>query len=145
PKQRIVSLKTFIESFHEAHERYTDKDLNYTINQACTVGFITKEQKKKLHHFRTTLRNAYGHADRRQQFGNATIPAQAVNFAAAKAIKEGKHDVPLVDLPLFHGFFQVIYAEADAMPYYLFIDKLARQIIAKLFPNKNQPTSQGDP
>jgi hypothetical protein len=135
PKQAI-SLKTFTEWFKEAQSRYNDKELSYTINQASTHGFITKEEKKKLHHFRTTLRNAYGHADRRKQFGNTTVPAQAVNFADTKAIKEGKQNVPLVDLPLFHGFFQVIYAEADAVPYYLFIDNLARHIIAKLFPDQ---------
>jgi hypothetical protein len=43
---QAISLKTFTEWFKEAQSRYNDKDLSYTINQASTHGFITKEEKE---------------------------------------------------------------------------------------------------
>jgi len=139
-QQRIEghAVEALIEWLSEGKSLYADKNLDHTINRACTLGLITKEQKNKLHNIRQTFRNAYGHADKGKTFGEAAIPAEAVRFTGDQAVRDGKREVPLADLLIFQGVFQAIYAEKDAVPYYLFIDNLARQIIAKLFPYENQ-------
>jgi hypothetical protein len=48
-------------------------------------------------------------------------------------------DIRLADFLPAQGLFQVALAEKHAAPYYLSIDKLARGIIGKLFPNADQP------
>lgn len=138
-RQRIEghAVEALIEWLSEGKNLYADKNLDDNINRACTLGLITKEQKKKLHDIQQTFRNAYGHADKGKTFGEATVPVEAVHFTGERVVRDGKKEVRLADLLIFQGIFQVIYAEKDAVPYYLYIDSLARQIIAKLFPQEN--------
>lgn len=138
-RQRIEghAVEALIEWLSEGKNLYADKNLDDNINRACTLGLITKEQKNKLHDIQQTFRNAYGHADKGKTFGEATVPVEAVHFTGERVVRDGKKEVRLADLLIFQGIFQVIYAEKDAVPYYLYIDSLARQIIAKLFPQEN--------
>jgi len=139
-RQRIDghAIEALIEWLSEGKSVYANKNLNYTINRACTLGLITQEQKNKLQEIRQAFRNAYGHADKAKTFGQATTPVEAVHFTGDRVVSEGKKQVSLADLLIFQGVFQVIYAEKDAVPYYLYIDSLARHIMAKVFPHENQ-------
>jgi hypothetical protein len=75
---------------------------------------------------RQASRNAYAHADKAKTFGQAITPVAAVQFTGDRLVSEGKKQVPLADLPIFQGVFQVSYAEKDTVPDCLHIDSLAR-------------------
>lgn len=141
PEEDICG-RAIIEVLHdwlaEGKSRYADKNLYDTINQACKVGLISKEQKDKLHQIREAYRNAYGHADKEKLFGNETTPIAAVRFEGDQMVHEPTVDARMADFLIGQGVFQAAYAEQDARPYFLYVDGLARQIISKLFPGANE-------
>ena len=61
--------------FDDATEKYANKNLDFTINQACRKGLINKEEKNILHGFREQYRNAFSHADPQKTFSGVSIPA----------------------------------------------------------------------
>jgi hypothetical protein len=124
--------------FAEGKSRYADKNLGFTINQACKGGLISKEQKGKLHKIRKAYRNAYGHADKEKLFGDATTPIEAVRLEGDQMVHEPTVEARMADFLIGQGVFQAAYAEQDARPYFLYVDGLARQIISKLFPGANE-------
>ena len=62
--------------FDDATEKYANKNLDFTINQACRKGLINKEEKNILHGFREQYRNAFSHADP-QKIPTAALPIPA--------------------------------------------------------------------
>ena len=125
----------------KAKELYGDKDLDFTINRACTVGLITKAEKKKLHEVRERFRNAYSHADKDKTFGDATTEVVAGHFDGERMITDSAEDVRLAGFLVGQGIFQAVMAKNNAIPYFLFVDQLARRVVERLFP----PEAQNEP
>lgn len=122
----------------EGKSRYADKNLDFTIDQACKVGLISKEQKGKLHKIRKAYRNAYGHADKEKLFGEATTPIEAVRLEGDQMVYEPHVATRMADFLIGQGVWQADYAKQNALPYFLYVDSLARQIISTLFPGANE-------
>lgn len=116
-----------------AKRKYVDKDLSETINIARKMGLITKEQKKLLHQIREDFRNAYSHADKDKTFGDGTIPVTVLDFGGDKVTVASHQDVRLADFLVGHGPAQVTHARQNALPYFQYVDGLAREVLAKAF------------
>jgi hypothetical protein len=140
------SLEALIDSLQPSFEKYNSEDLNDTINMSCKAGLIDEARKKQLHEFRKSLRNAYSHADRKKIHQDKKIPIQAAHMT-----DEGKFEVEpeeehrILDMPFMHGFAQHYHAKANALPYFLHVDALVREIKPKVFqgldPSANDSTA----
>jgi len=128
-----ATTRVLVDWLHDAKLLYADKDLDSTINCACTVGLITKAQKKRLHKIRQDFRNAFSHADKDKTFRDATTQVTAAHVESSTIVTEPSEQVLLADLLIGQGFFQVRHAQQNALPYFLYIDQLAREIRAKVF------------
>jgi hypothetical protein len=122
---------------------YGDKDLDFTINKACTMGLISKPQKKKLHEARERFRNAYSHADKDKTFGGATTGVVAGHFDGESMVPDSIEEVRLAGFLVAQGIFQAVMAKKYAIPYFLYIDHLARQIVQKLYPSAGKHERDG--
>jgi len=130
-KGRVIS--SFIEKYEEGIRLYGDANLDKTINRACTVGLITKEQKNHLHHFRERFRNAYSHSDKKKIFGKSTVPVAGVRLENEKFVSDENSEPEISKLLVGQGLIQAMMAQNDAPEYFLYIDRLAREIREKLF------------
>lgn len=136
-----VGVQSLVEDLKEGNELYTNKELNFTINQACSKGLITKEQKERLHEYREVFRNAYGHADKRKTFGEADIPVQGVSIEEGKLRADPESTQQIFDLPIVHGLVQAYHARANALPYFQYVDGVIRDTLPKVFPSMNSDES----
>ena len=130
-KGRIIT--SFIEKYEEGILIYGDANLDKTINRACTVGLITKDQKKMLHQFRDRFRNAYSHSDKKKTFGKSSMPVSGIRLENDKFVEDEKGEPEIAKLLIGQGLVQAMMAQNDAPEYFLYIDKLAREIREKLF------------
>ncbi len=128
-----AATRTLVDWLRPAKHLYADKDLNFTIDRACTVGLITKAQKKRLHEIRQDFRIAFSHADKDKTFRDAITQVTPAHVKGGTISAESPEQVPIADLLIGQGFFQVMYAQKSAVPYFLYIDRLAREIRAKVF------------
>jgi hypothetical protein len=131
------SIESFVALFRPARKQFSSNDLGDNINRACTAGLITKEQKKELHDIRERIRNPYSHSDKDKAFGDQRIPAQAVRIEDGKFVVEQPENPQLAGLIIAHGIAQAMQAEQEAVPYFFYMDKLVRQIRAKLYDSPN--------
>jgi len=129
-KRPIVT--TLIERDEEGRKRYENANLNKTINSACTLGLISKEQKKRLHEFREQFRNAYSHADKRKTFGNSSMPITGFRFEHDGSKSDETLETKIAEFLPGQGIIQAIIAHKEASQYFLYIDSLAREILDKL-------------
>jgi len=127
------TVESFIKTIEPAFDKYNARDLGDNINRACTLGLITKEQKKELQQLREDFRNAFSHSDKQKTFGDSTIPVQAVRIEGEQLKTGSVEDSEIAKLIFAHGIFQAQRANGDAMPYFLFMDQIARQITKSLF------------
>ena len=133
-----ASIRALRDWLQPAKELYMDKDLSFTIDRACSLGLITKEQKKKLHEFRQNFRNAFSHADKDKTFGDVVTQVTPTHVEGGTIVTEQPEEVPIADLLVAQGPFQVTHARNTAAPYFLYVDHLAREIRAKVFPEDGQ-------
>lgn len=132
--QVVTSL---IERFEEGRRLYGDANLDTTINRACTLGIISKEKKKRLHECRERFRNAYSHSDKEKTFGDSSMPVTGVRFDKDGLKIDETCETKIAEFLPGQGIIQVILAQKEATPYFLYIDSLAREIIEKLFGSDN--------
>jgi len=136
PNQESGGIEDIIKALKPYMEKYDDKDLSQTINQACSKGIITKPQKKQLHIYRKTLRNPYSHATKKGIYGETEIPVQGVHMNEKyEFVVEPEAERKIFDLPFLHGPSQYYHAKANATPYFLYVDKLVRESYKIIFPN----------
>jgi hypothetical protein len=126
-------VTSFGKKYKEGMELYDNANLDKTINSACRGGLITKEQKIKLHQFRERYRNAYSHSDKTKTFGGSTIPVTGLRFENECFIEDEQEEIEVAELIIVQGLAQAIMAQEDALPYFLYMDNLAREIMNKLF------------
>jgi hypothetical protein len=132
-KRKSNAVESFVARFRPARKRFATNDLGDNINRACTAGLIDKEQKKELRKIREGLRNAYSHSDKDKTFGDQKISTQAMHVEDGKFVVERPESTRLAELIIAHGLAQAMQAEQEAIPYFLYMDGLARQIREKLF------------
>lgn len=130
-------VTSLIERFEECRRLYGDANLDTTINRACTLGIISKEQKKRLHECRERFRNAYSHSDKEKTFGDSSMPVTGVRFDKDGFKIDETCETKIAEFLPGQGIIQVILAQKEATPYFLYIDSLAREIIEKLFGPSN--------
>ena len=128
--------------FDDATEKYANKNLDFTINQACRKGLINKEEKNILHGFREQYRNAFSHADPQKTFSGISIPATIFTTKdldnPEEFFKKAFTNKPNVTLSaennvIIQGLVQRIKAEQEAAHYFLAIDGIIRNLYLKLF------------
>lgn len=134
--------------FDDATEKYANKNLDFTINQACRKGLINKEEKNILHGFREQYRNAFSHADPQKTFSGISIPATIFTTKdldnSEEFFKKAFTNKPNVTLSaennvIIQGLIQSIKAEQEAASYFLTIDGIIRDLCSKLFDvNRNK-------
>jgi hypothetical protein len=133
PPVSDAPVESFVALTKPASEKYAANDLGDNINRACSVGLITKDQKKDLHEIREKHRNAYSHSDKEKTFGDSTVSAQGVRLEADKLSANQPELARIADLIFAHGVMQAKQAEREAIPYFLYMDGLVRQIREKIF------------
>lgn len=135
--------------FDEATKKYANKDLDFTINQACRKGLIDKDEKNTLHKFREQYRNAFSHADPLKTFKGISIPATKFTTSDLhnpeeffKRVFEDKPNTHLYveNNIIIQGLTQSIKAKNEAVPYFLTIDRLVRNLCTKLFKTRMNRT-----
>ena len=128
--------------FDDATEKYANKNLDFTINQACRKGLINKEEKNILHGFREQYRNAFSHADPQKTFSGISIPATIFTTKdldnPEEVFKKAFTNKPNVILSaennvIIQGLVQRIKAEQEAVHYFLAINGIIRNLYLKLF------------
>lgn len=130
------AISALIDKYSEGIKKYGDKNLDYTINQSCRFGFISKEQKQQLHAFREIFRNAFGPADKNKTFGKSTMPVTGMKLDKDKIATDEIGEPEVAKLLIGQGIVQWEIAQRQAVPYFLYIDELVRQIKGILFPKK---------
>jgi hypothetical protein len=127
--------------FDEGVKKYDNVDLGQSINAACTIGLLTKEQKILLHNFREKFRNAFSHGSLEKTFGDNATKAKVITTKDFNSIEElGKiafdeskdREVKLTKLPMFRGIAQAMYAKQNGMPYFVEVDKIIRSMLSNL-------------
>lgn len=139
PEEHAQPLSRLMNSLSDSVAKYMRKELNDTINVACTQGLITKEAKKTLHQYRERFRNAFFHADMQKMFGDQTAPVTGADFAT-RGIEHD--DVAIRSLPLLLGEALWQNAKANAIPYFKQVDALIRKTLPKVFPCLNEGLSE---
>lgn len=133
PAQSSHTIESFIQIFRSAMSKFGSDTLLRNIDRAAVAQLISEEQKDQLHEFRKVFRNAYSHSDKNKTFGTTRIPAQSIHIEDGKLVVEKPEDPLLSELLIAHGLAQAKQAEQDAIPYFLYMDSVVRQIKTRLF------------
>ncbi len=135
-KSEAPTVGSITQQISPGFDKYNPEDLVKNIDRACAIGFITKDQKKKLHELRQGFRNAYSHSDKEKIFRGVTVPAQAIRLGEQGLEVGSIEEADVAKLIFAHGMFQVDQSTEEALPYFLYMDGIARQIRSKLFSDK---------
>lgn len=127
------AVTSVINRFEEGTRLYGDANLGETINRACTVGLISKTQKKQLHEFRERFRNAFAHSDKAKTFGDTSVPVTGVKLENDKLKVDETSEVKIAEFLVGQGIFQATLAQREAPHYFKYVDALVREIMEKLF------------
>ncbi len=128
------SISALIDKYSEGIKIYGDRNLNFSIDQAKELDLISQEQKDQLQLFREIFRNAFGHADKDKTFGKSTMPVTGMKLENDKIVPDESGEPDVAKLLIGQGIVQHMIAQEHAVPYFLYIDQLVRQIMSKLFP-----------
>lgn len=132
------SIASLIKELKPGFEKYDDKTLYLTIEEAFKVRIINEKRKNQLHKYRQLLRNAYSHAEKNKIHQDVKVPVRSLHLD-----EEGKFQVDpetehkITDLPFIHGIAQVKHAEVNAPPYFINVDSLTREIKSMIFKNSD--------
>jgi hypothetical protein len=127
------TVSSITQQIAPAFDKYNPEKLVQNIDRACTIGLITKDQKKELHELRNDFRNAYSHSDKNKIFRGVTVPAQAIRLGKQGFEVGDVEQTDVAKLIFAHGMLQVKQSSEEALPYFLYMDGIARQIRGKLF------------
>ena len=127
--------------FDESTNKYTSKNLKYTIEQARIKMLITKEEAKTLDGFRDKYRNSFSHADSQKTFKGISIPVTKIAITdqdsfddiLSKVFASPNISISAENNVLFQGVIQGIMAERQATGYFLAIDRIIHNLRCRLF------------
>lgn len=123
--KQFSTIDELNQQFRPASLKYMSKDLNNTIEIACSKKFITKSEKKILHNYRVRIRNGFSHADASKIFKDMKVPIAKGNFVMNSPIELG--EVDLEHVPFLHGIFQDKLAENISFEYYSFVLEIIKR------------------
>lgn len=130
--QNYTDAEEIEKHFKEMNRIYGGKDLSDTINNCCSKGLITREQKNILHGYRDQFRNAFGHAEPNKIFGQTEKEVIVFNpFIHSKVPEPVK--VKVADFPFLHDHQQKEIAEENCGKYFEYVDRLIKSVLPKLF------------
>ena len=133
PPRKGKAITDFVRKFADALGIYDNSDLNKNINKSCSLGLITKEQKKLLHKFRINYRNAYSHSEKGKTFGNRTVPMQALKIEDGKIVMDEQSQPKIAKMLVGQGLIQAKIAEKEGPDYFIEVDNIVRHIRDKLY------------
>jgi hypothetical protein len=128
----LNGIKETVDQFKDANELYLDKNLELTINLACSKGIITKEEKATLKLYKDVFRNGYSHADPNKIFGERTMHLAYGSLTGDKPPEVTT--IKIADLPFLQGDAQQQSAQVNVIPYFIFIDGLIQREEIKRYP-----------
>jgi len=119
--------------FNSGIEKFDNSksDLSKSINSACSMGLITKHQKKLLHIFREKFRNAYSHASSKDTFNDILVTGREVT-SVEEIFKPSNKEFKVTDVPFIHGIIQYELAKLQSFPYLEAVDEIVRHMIKML-------------
>lgn len=135
--------------FDDATKKYANKNLEFTIKQAYNNGLITNEEKEILDKYRKQYRNAFSHADPQKTFKGISAPVTKFTTSdlhnPEEFLKRVFEDKPNTQLSvenniIIQGLIQSIKAKQEAVPYFLTIDRIVRNLCTKLFKTRMNRT-----
>jgi len=128
------------DAFIDGINKYDKLQLWQTINEACTTGLITNNQKNDLKEFKEKFRNPYSHANK-IIFSEKTVKGKIVstkdleqgldNFIKMCFDSDQDKEMPLENIPFAQGICQVEIAKEDCFPYFQKIDEIIRHMLQK--------------
>ena len=78
--------KVFYAKMRDGFDKYDHENLYQTINNVCSRGLITNDQKMILLDFKEKYRNAYSHSEKRKIFQEKKQMLIPLGFKMAKLL-----------------------------------------------------------
>ncbi len=134
------SIDKIVNTTAQSTGAYNSNDMDKNINAACRQGIITKDDKKMLHRFRENFRNAYSHADASKIHKDVAVPLVGAQVGEDGFQVEQSQDALVAMLPMLQGILQTKHAEANALPYFQYVDSLIRRTRKNIYPEIKVPS-----
>ena len=126
-------INSLIKQYSESITIYDSMNLYDTIEQSLRKDLISDTQKEVLHEYRSKFRNSYSHASMNDILQNDKREITSFNLKDNSISSAGAEAVQLSTLLIGQGIFQAMRSENEALPYFISIDSLVRDILSKLF------------
>jgi hypothetical protein len=116
-------------------------DLEFSINQACSQGLITKEHKKLLIKFKNRFRNPYSHANTNDIFKEIPVKGKGISLIEGETDEDllkrifddnTEYLMPAKYMLPAQGLLQAMIAERDSIPYFVEVDKIIRSMMSNI-------------
>lgn len=130
--QNYTNTEEIERHFKKINRIHGGKDLSDTINNCCSKGLITKEQKNILHNYRDQFRNAFGHAEPNKTFGLAEKEVIIFNPLVHNRVPDPVK-VKVADFPFLYDYKQKEIADQNSVQYFEYVDNLIKDVLPKLF------------
>jgi hypothetical protein len=132
----LLLLKPPVSEFYRTMEqiapKYDSLILWDSIKLAFENNLITEQQKELLKIFKDDYRNAFSHAEKKKIFKEEKTSIDKVALVNNSIVVTETIEMEKSKFLLTQGIEQAIKAEREAIPYFLEIDSIIRQILTKL-------------
>jgi hypothetical protein len=136
------SPEGMMKALEQAQERVDNLPLENTIDRACSLGIILKEDKRELKRLKGPFRDAYSHASKRKLLGDAPVTVYPMTVTQEGQFQSQEPlQVPVGLNPLVGWQAQLNHAKTMAIPYFLYMDDLIRRTLSKLH-SEQPPTPE---
>jgi len=127
-------------NYKEGLNKYNRLDLQNTINQSCSKGLITKQEKKVLNKFRERFRNGFSHSDSRKILKDIKIPLWMGKFDNKENEPLQHIECNISEVPQLFGIAKAELAKNNSFNYFSSVFSVLKNIEDKL---KTQKYSNG--
>jgi hypothetical protein len=117
--------------------KYGSITLTKSIDSAHDIGLIEEEERNQLHCMRKLFRNPYSHSDKKGIFSESSVPVTGAKVSNDGISFHDQVEVNIAEFPLIQGYAQSMFAEKEALYYFLAVDTLVRSLKEKVFSEKN--------
>ncbi len=129
--QNYTNAGSIQQHFAQLNKKYANMNLSTTINECFNKGLINEEQKNTLHKFRKDFRNAFGHANPVQIFGDKKKTVGIFNPFVHTKVKFS--EVKVANFPFLQNTTQKQICDKEGIEYFRRVDSLIREILPKIF------------
>ncbi|MES2268794.1 MAG: hypothetical protein V4520_18665 [Bacteroidota bacterium] len=119
---KITSLAEVNSKQAPSIKKYDSMTLEKTIDESFTQNIITDKERDRLHLYRKTLRNAYGHAEKGKLFKGDTFNGGMFKFDGSSTGELAT--VKTKDFLVIQPHAQRAKASHDAIPYFKYVDAI---------------------